>query len=175
MAESGDKKGSRQTGSLELDEHLPLQRIGWLVDRVAWAALLLVIVAGLFGLFGQGGLSSQRAQSPDGRLAVEYERFARRGGDNVLRLEITGQSGADSLSLWLDRQYVEAMKVDGISPEPQEQVVAVDRYVYSWSHEPDVTLRVTFDFTVSDIGGLTGAAGLEGSDVVVGFDQFLYP
>src|SRR5919106_6001727 len=61
--------------SLQIDQDLAYQQREWLVERVGWIVMLLLIVAAAAGIFGNGVLS--RASVSDGKqLRIEYERFA---------------------------------------------------------------------------------------------------
>ncbi|HEU4345558.1 MAG TPA: hypothetical protein VFU31_28750, partial [Candidatus Binatia bacterium] len=44
--------------SLEIEEDLRFQERAWVVQRVGWGVMLLVIVATAAGMFGEGALSS---------------------------------------------------------------------------------------------------------------------
>jgi hypothetical protein len=68
----------QRAGDLELNQDLRFQRRMWAVQRIGWAVMALVVLAGLLGLFGPGPLSSATAGKEEGPLLVEgYERFVR--------------------------------------------------------------------------------------------------
>ena len=64
-----------RVGDLEISQDLTFQRRSWIVQRVGWVMLALLILAALGGLFGPGPLSRARAGPHDGPLWVEYQRF----------------------------------------------------------------------------------------------------
>lgn len=89
---------------LEVDQDLAFERKSWAAQRIGWGVMTLAIVAALAGLLGSGPASRTRAETPDGAIAVEYDRFVRanaptdldvsvgRGAirDGVVRLGSTG-------------------------------------------------------------------------------------
>jgi hypothetical protein len=102
------RKAGAQSGSHELDRHLPFQRREWRAQQIGWLAL---------GLFGGGPLSSARAATADGGLAVEYQRFVRAGAAQRLRFEIA-TPGAGPVELRLSRGYLDAVRVEHVLPSP---------------------------------------------------------
>jgi hypothetical protein len=111
------RKAGAQSGSHELDRHLPFQRREWRAQQIGWLALGLFLAAALGGLFGGGPLSSARAATADGGLAVEYQRFVRAGAAQRLRFEIA-TPGAGPVELRLSRGYLDAVRVEHVLPSP---------------------------------------------------------
>jgi hypothetical protein len=122
-------------GDLDVAQDPAFTRREWMVQRVAWAASLLVLLAALCGLLGDGPAS--RASVSAGELRVEYERFTRRlaTADLVVRV---GDTSADAerrghperRGVWLDADYVEAVEVQRVTPTPGQVVSSGDRVVY---------------------------------------------
>ena len=67
--------GMRRVGDLEVSQDLDHEKKFWLVQRIGWALLFLLWLAGVAGLFGSGPLSGSTASAPD--LRLEYDRFVR--------------------------------------------------------------------------------------------------
>jgi hypothetical protein len=162
--------------SLDLDEHLSTQRLGLWVSRSAWAAMAAVLVAALLGYLGGGPLSHRSARHPSG-IALDYDGFGRYGADSILSFEIpAGAAGGDTRSLWIDGDYLQSMKIDQITPEPDKVVQSSGGYRYMFlvsQQAPD--LEVTFDLTAAEVGGLTGAFSDRMATGATTFDQFLFP
>jgi hypothetical protein len=57
-----------QATSLQIEEDMPLQERTWRFQRVGWAAMGLLLVSALAGLFANGPLSWGKAQDPQGLL-----------------------------------------------------------------------------------------------------------
>jgi len=67
----------QRVGSLEIVQDMTFQRRAWVVQRIAWVVMLLIVVAAVLGLFATGPLSGTTAKTDDGVLTIEYGRFAR--------------------------------------------------------------------------------------------------
>lgn len=57
--------------------------LGWKLQRVAWAAGVVVLALSLAGLLGGERAGRREAVSPDGLLHVEYDRYCRSGKPSV--------------------------------------------------------------------------------------------
>jgi hypothetical protein len=51
------------------------QRRTWLIERIGWLVLALIVLLALLGLFGSGFLSKRSVEA--GTLTIQYERFQR--------------------------------------------------------------------------------------------------
>lgn len=104
---------------IEIEQDLRHEHWEWRIERLAWAIFVLILLAGLAGLFGEGPLSHALVQS-DGAppFSVEYERFARR----QLPMEITVRLSNGTLDaathLSISRAYLTGVEVRSIVPEP---------------------------------------------------------
>ena len=59
MATSKYSVETAKTG-MELQEDLHLHEKGWIIQRIGWAVLFAVIIAGIIGVFGNGWVSSEK-------------------------------------------------------------------------------------------------------------------
>jgi hypothetical protein len=64
-----------QSRNYPIREDMHFQRRTWLIERIGWTLLGLIILAALAGLFGYGPASHATLQSGD--LRASYERFQR--------------------------------------------------------------------------------------------------
>jgi hypothetical protein len=162
--------------TLDLEEHLRVQRIGWLVSRIAWSVMAAIVVAALAGVFGGGPLGARTSVHPSG-IALHYDAFGRYGADSILRFEVPASAAeGDDRSVWLDADYVQSMKVDNISPEP-DMVTQSDggyRYTFVVSDRASV-LEVTFDLTAAKVGRTHGGFSDGTADQITTFAQFIFP
>lgn len=76
-----------------VEEDMRMQQRVWRFERVGWYALVLVVLLGLAGLFGNGPLSDAQVMSEDGRVHVEYQRLSRSGTTDNLRITVRGTAG----------------------------------------------------------------------------------
>jgi hypothetical protein len=165
------------TGTLDLDEHLGAQRLEFAADRVVWAAMALIALAALLGFFGGGPLGMATVTDPSG-VRLAYDRFGRKGADSVLTFEVPPQAfvrGAGQV--WLSRDYLEGMKIDNITPEPDRVSRRGDGLLYYFSAPGDsgVPLVVAFDLTGDVFGSHRGRFSSRSPIRTTSFGQFFFP
>ena len=131
--------------TLDIDEDLAFQRKEWLGQRIGVAGLFLFVLAALLGLTGMGGpLSHGEAGEREGGIHAEYERVVRRGAPATLKIHVRPQS-TGNVRLWIAAPYFDRVKVDAITPQPDEVSVEGGRHVYTFgggSGEVTITFEV---------------------------------
>lgn len=76
-------------------------------------------MAALLGLFGHHPLALVTHRTPDGRLSIHYDHFARVESASALRLTLEpGKDGERVIRLWLDQEYLDALQLTTVSPTP---------------------------------------------------------
>lgn len=163
-----------RVGSLEITQDLDFQRREWVVQRVAWAVVAALLIAGVVGLFGAGPLSHAVASS--GPLTLEYDRLLRRRAPSQYELAVSPDiATAGEVALWLDAALLEKIDIDQIVPEPTEAATGSDRIVYRFAvADPEQTAQITFHLEPSEPGAVRGRIGLiDGQELTI--DQFIYP
>jgi hypothetical protein len=167
--------GEQRTGDLEINQDLRFQRRIWALQRIGWAVMALVVLVGLVRLLGTGPLSSATAGEEEAPLFVEeYERFARYMLPTTLRVRLD-PIGQGEARLWVDRGYLESVRPQTVTPEPDSVEAGPDGFTYVFKvNDPNRPTVVTFDLQPETIGRLEGRVGLEGGERVE-FEQFVYP
>lgn len=162
------------TGDLEGERDLAFQRREWAVQRAAWAAMALVLLAALAGLFGSGPLSEASVEA--GPLAVGYGRFQRRHAPEELVVAVAPRASAGGrVEVWLPAAYLGAIDVESVVPAPEAVRADGDRVVYAFAvDDPGQPLEATFSLEHDDVGVVHGGAGLVGGPEVA-FRQVVYP
>lgn len=122
------------------------QSIEWVVDRVGWIMMAVVLTAALAGLWGNGPLSNEQAISADGQLSVSYDRFVRNQGSTEIELQVSPNAVLNgAVSIGIDSEFLMANQIQGITPTPSS-VTVDDRYeVYRFDVAPRAGLRAKFD------------------------------
>lgn len=163
-------------GGLEIDQDLALERRGWVIERVSWALMLLVVLAALLGLFGRGVLSHASAADARGTLRVEYERFARVRAPATMRVHVAPDAArGDTVVVWLDRAYVEHVEVVRVLPDPDRVTLDGDRVEYRFAApQRPQPVTVTLDLEPEQFGRKRAWVGLRGGDSVR-IAQLIYP
>jgi hypothetical protein len=162
------------------EEHFPQERREWVVQRVAWVVMVLILVAALLGAFGNGVLSKRTANSEDGGLRVEYQKIVRFQAISELRLKIDVKEPGDEglVTLTIGGGYLEHFELESVVPEPEEQrsgeghVVLMLRPV-----RPGEPVEVTVRAKVEKLGEITGELSVQGGGLPqrVRLEQFALP
>jgi hypothetical protein len=162
--------------TLELDQDLAFQQRSWIVQRIGWIVLGLIIVAALLGLFGGGPLSYTTARSQDGALGLEYNLFWRIQAAMTLRVFLMPKTAyAGEVRLWLSRSYVDAVDVQHITPQPQRVEAGTDRLTYVFAiSQMGQQIEITFQVKPERPGRVAGRLGLE-DGITLSFAHVIYP
>lgn len=163
-------------GDLEIDQDIAFQQREWRAQRVGRIAMLAIILAALAGVFGAGPVSSASVRTPDGRLRLEYDRIARHGAPEPLRVHVGPRASGDSvIDLWIDQRYMHGLVVRGISPEPTQVWAGDQRLVYRFHlADPSRAADIVFQVDADKLWSRRGAMGLVNGDSIR-FRQFVLP
>jgi len=174
--ESVRKQGTsrRASDALEINEDFRFQQRDWLVQRVGWCALALLLLAGLAGLLGPGPLS--QTTRTDGRgLEVAYERFVRHSAQTDLFFRVAPQAlVSDQARLMIGREYLAANSLQRIDPEPKSTRSLGEYVEYSFDAQAREPLAVHFTAEPNDLGKHSVSIRLNGGPEIT-LVQFTYP
>lgn len=120
-----------RTGPEDLEKQLRFHRSEWRVERIGWAFVALFLVLAFAGLFGGGPLSHASAQAATGR--IEYERFVRDGSPSELVITPAGGAAQGVSRVAITAEYLEAFRVESITPEPTTVRMAGGQLVYEFA------------------------------------------
>jgi hypothetical protein len=168
-----------RAGDLEIDQDLTFQRRAWMVQRVGWVVMALLIAAALAGVLGSGPLSRQTARAP-GALEVEYQRFGRYQDAETLTVRLEPAVTAVPLvRLSVNREFLDHSAIERVVPAPERVEAAERRVVYSFRVAgPGQPFPVTFNARPQRIGPVAVTLRVE-SEAAHGrearFRQFAYP
>jgi hypothetical protein len=162
----------KQAHRPEIGEDLVFQHHNWRVQRVGWALLAVLIVAGLVGLLGPGPLSNVNARGGNG-LEVEYERFVRHGAQTELRVRVT-QPPSGQVRIAISREYLDTLNLQQVVPAPTRvQASGVD-VVYTFELAGNGPMQATFVLQPEKLGKHVARVAIDiGTRVTV--QQFTYP
>jgi hypothetical protein len=180
MTSDGGSQGNDGHGELEVSEDPGFSAKVWRIERLAWAAMALTIIAALAGAFGEGPLSRREAGEPGSAIRLEYERFVRNQAPVHLRMRLgPGVADADGrVRLWVSRGYLDAFKLEQVTPAPEWVETAPGRTVFVLRlAEPGEPALVTARLEAETIGSVKGVIGVESAaaGARVEFSQFAYP
>lgn len=141
-----ESAGVEQDVAQLLGEQPVQQRREWVVDRVAWVVMALVVLTALAGLWGDGRLSSVQVTSADGRMTIAFDRFVRNQGSTVIQLQVESGAAIDGVvGIRVDSDYLLENQVRAITPGPSSVRADGGYYLYSFAASPGARLDVRFD------------------------------
>lgn len=119
---------------LPTQEDKAVQERVWVVQRVAWALMLALLVAALAGLTGGGGPLT-RATAETGEATIDYPRIARWQAAEEMKVTFTGLRGEAQVTLPED--FIEIYTVEAITPQPREvaAIAGGQRYTFDLGEE----------------------------------------
>lgn len=144
---------------LQLDEHRPFQERFWVVERVAWVAFGLLLVAAILGLTGSGGPLSRSIHQVAGGT-IEFPVIARwqTGDELVVRF---APAEADSRRLTLSPEFADSFQINVIQPAPEQSLVSATGTVLTFAAEPGTQASVTLHLTPQHPGLAEVAIGID--------------
>src|SRR6476619_1410420 len=122
--------------NLEIDEELRLHEKGWIIQKVGQVIVVLVIIAGDLGVFGEGLLSNTTPHN--GTVKVEYERFFR----YQTEMKIVVKSKEHISTISFPQAYLKKFKLIRFMPEPESNSTKGKETVYSFLPEENHTLSI---------------------------------
>ena len=165
---------NRQDESFEPPSHFAFQKLEWRAQRIAWSIMALTFGATLAGLFGGGPLAHSRAGSTANGLILQYDRIARYRARSSLDFVVTSPPARGELLLWIDRDFLDALRLHTITPEPTSQELSADRISYVFAATGDAPLLIRFEVEPSALLSRTGRAGVNAEQPIT-FPQFVLP
>ncbi len=165
-----------KTDEIEINEDLDFEKRFWIIQRVGWAVLILIILLALLGFFGDGVLSNAKAGQENAGVWLDYPQFARY--KNQFRIAVHVETAAineNEIPIRLNRSYLDRARVDGISPAPDNERSSYEWITYLFTRQQeDSSLTVYFYVTPFRAGVLPGM--LQSPDGrPVNFSQFVFP
>lgn len=155
---------------------MAFQRRTWVVERVCWVIMGVLLAAALAGLLAAGPLSKTEAADEAGLVHVEYERFQRNLKSSILRISLSPDATSGrTAAIRMTGGLAADMKVEKIVPEPAEAKAAQDGIEFVF-HIADTgqPAAVRFYLQPHKVGSLNGTVGVSGQQPVP-FRSFVYP
>ena len=114
LSTAGRAMKKKDTSGLQIAQDMAFQRLEWRIERVGWFFMAAVVFAALFGLFGEGPLSS--AVRSSGSLRIEYDRFLHNQAPSEYRIHFSTSQA--EFQLGINHSFLENVKLERITPEP---------------------------------------------------------
>jgi hypothetical protein len=151
---------------LQLDEELKLHRRGWVIQRVGWVIMFLIIIMAALGAFGEGILSEKKVKQ--GNINIEYQKFFRYETEMKILLE----SPQHISSLSFPQEYLKEFRMLRIEPEPDNNSTINSEVVYNFL--PSNNRIVTVYLIPKNYGSIKGYIKVNGG-ATTELNHFIYP
>ena len=166
----------QRVGSLEIVQDMTFQRRAWIVQRIAWTVMMLMIVAAGLGLFATGPLSGTSTSTDDGALRIEYGRFARHDAQTDLHIDVGPAAVQEGeVQIRADRAFLDTYQIEHITPEPDSADIESDGITWTFTvgeltQPGQIGLRVR----PGSVGIRRGEIGIAGGEMLT-IRQLVYP
>jgi hypothetical protein len=114
-------------------ENLDFQRKWWRFEHAVWILFTLILVLDLAGFFGRGPVAYARISTPDGAMAIKYERIERTGTPSILDINF-GPSAIrnGNVQLYVSESIVDSLGSQRIIPSPATTIVGDGGLTYTF-------------------------------------------
>ncbi len=116
-------------------EDLRFQKVMWLIERMGWIAMAMIVAAAMAGLLG-GPTARKETRDASGRVHVEYRRFQRHLDPAALRLKIDTQ-GQSLFELTIGKDLAQAFEIRSVVPAPIEMQAHAGGLLMKFAASPD--------------------------------------
>jgi hypothetical protein len=146
-------------------------RRGWMLERLGWIAMAVVIISAAAGVFGRGCVSETQATAGEA-LTVTYSRLSR--AHMPQELTVDWRSADADAVLWIERSYLDEFEIREVRPPPSAVVSGPERVYYTF-RALGVGARMNVRFTLQASRGGTLRGRLGTNDVEVAIRQLMFP
>jgi hypothetical protein len=153
---------------LEIEEHLQLQKTGWVAQRIGLCIMVIFVLLALLGLFGDGILSKQTSTNKN--VTLEYERFYRHEGSMELKIGVS-ENNTSEVDIAFPSEYLKNFEIRSILPEPKASRTAQGKvhYLFDAQGKTDIVY-----YLIPRKPGTT-AGVVEVNDAIFSINHFIYP
>jgi hypothetical protein len=145
MSSLPDQK--RGDPELNIGDDQEFEKIWWRVEVTVWLFLCCFLVCAGTGLLGRGPLSSSGASSPDGLMAIHFERVTRYKTPSRMEVNISqALTHEGAVSLWVSNDLLKQMGMQRVIPQPDHSLPDERGVTYIWSKDSGHRgVQVAFD------------------------------
>jgi hypothetical protein len=168
---------AERVGDLEISSDLRFQDREWVVQRVGWAVMVVVLLLTAAGLLGGWGPLNQHVLRGEQGLSLELERVVRHGGEARFAMVVPPELAAEgTVTVWIDRSWLQGLTMEVTPvPEPLSTSVHGDVVLYDFAmSDPARPGRIEMEFVPDDLGRREGRFGLQGGPSL-SFSQLVLP
>ena len=160
---------------LEIEQDVDFAWKEWKIQHWGWFGMLIVVAAGLLGLFGEGLLSHSIAGAPP--LEGEYGRFERLLSPSEIVIHVLPPKAPNGeVRVQVDRDFLSHYTLRRIVPEPDSTELSPGwvTHIFKVGDEDGQPLDITFQLESNQIGITRGRIGVQNGPSVE-ITQLIYP
>ena len=155
-----DKK---EPTDVQSSENMRLQRKFWRIEKVIIGILLLFLLWAALGGHGNGPLSKAVAGEKGSDFWIEYQHMMHYTRPEQMKVYMSSPENKDTLSLWMDKTYLENIRIETIDPMPVSTKLKEDKTVFQFLAQPgQKSLMVNIFQKGNKFWKHKGVVGLEG-------------
>jgi hypothetical protein len=126
----------RVNDEIAVGTNMRFQHKWWRAERIVWAIMTILLVAGAAGVMGRGPLAKAKAQTEDGSLQMQYERFERYKTPSMLALTLNGSAIQNHTAVvWISNSLLKNLGMQRIVPQPAVSQPGGNRTLYAFPAE----------------------------------------
>jgi hypothetical protein len=144
----------------------------WVVQRIGWTAMLLLIVVASLGFLGGAGPFTRVEAGNSPNLKISYERFLRYAATSAIDVSVDA-AGSRSFTLEINDSYLQHFDLESILPEPRLMDAAQGRLIMTFEATSTPT-TITLRMKPEQMGGQSGVFRVSSGDEIT-IEQFVYP
>lgn len=152
---------------LDIDVRDKFERDWNWVEKFFFTVFILLIIAGLTGVLGDGPVGRQVVTMPGTPVQVTYDHFVRDRGQTQMIVEIKQPIPTDMLWLGFDQHFLDRGKINGSIPLAFETQASADGVQYAFKLGPDHRGRIVLTVEPQGIGPARGAISYGASKITL--------
>jgi len=150
-----------QAASWPIEEHMGFQRATWIVSRIGWGVMAIIVILALMGILG-GTTSQTHRTAPDGSVHLIYEKTMRSHTPTQVVIHVPAAGGADTVTVHIGHAFIDAMDIQSIIPSPTQSMLHADGVVLTFLAAAEGSANITLAAFPNTWGRLESDIGLEG-------------
>ena len=153
---------------MEIEDEIDLHKTGWVIQRIGWAMVLVILVTALLGLYGTGWLSKDSVSAMGYNLS--YEKYGRYETPTTITL-VVGPTAEKEIAVSIPTTYTVKQEISNIVPKPKTEKTA-NGFITFYFDAADNS-HIVFYLEPETFGTINGSFTVNGTELTV--SHFIYP
>jgi hypothetical protein len=173
MGQEGQNDQNDRSSSLQMHSDPAHERREWFLQRLTWLLMLLIAIAALAGVLGDGPASNSHAGNIGADLYAEYDRYLRH--QSPLDLKVYCRPGLNKeFAISFDRSFLEQFEIQEIQPGPTSTALAGDKWLFKFNSSTDQQQLVLWRLAAKAVGKVENQISLDGKTSIQ-TGHFIFP